>query len=465
MPRSVYTMDPMAEQIHDLASKPMSIPNALESLRAEMEGRWLHQVFVEPSGFSRLLGDRSVVVLGDVGSGKTAVRLMLAHQVARRPDAPLVVHWQPGSATFRSLSGYSAVQQLEEDLRRILGEIALSLMMGLGQEPERHHRAPAWVQETVNEFIHTFVPRIQRQVARIGTDLPEEGRALLQQIAAQPIRQSEQEGPEIEVLEWVREIVDMALHLGWRGIWVLVDGLEAWLDLEIAQVEEMLRTLMSALNLFEIPNFSLKLFAPVRLKPLLAQSSGVVRRRFDLYSLTWTSEELRLLLERRLAGAFGRTDFSLKELCAASKWPAWLAEYGGGIPRGWLELARPVVDEYIRQGRTLSKAEWQATIRTYPPQLRIDLRQEKVFLGYKEIANVTPTAYRILHCLYTHHQRRCSREELVRHVFGEEAFNTDWRSQIDTAIWRLRKAIEPDSKKPIYVVTQRGRGIGLHHAW
>jgi len=36
---------------------------------------------------------------------------------------------------------------------------------------------------------------------------------------------------------------------------------------------------------------------------------------------------------------------------------------------------------------------------------------------------------------------------------------------IDTNLWRLRKAIEPDPKNPILLITRRGLGVTLQVRW
>ena len=36
---------------------------------------------------------------------------------------------------------------------------------------------------------------------------------------------------------------------------------------------------------------------------------------------------------------------------------------------------------------------------------------------------------------------------------------------IDTNLWRLRQVIEPDPRKPVLLITRRGRGVTLRVRW
>jgi DNA-binding response OmpR family regulator len=39
-----------------------------------------------------------------------------------------------------------------------------------------------------------------------------------------------------------------------------------------------------------------------------------------------------------------------------------------------------------------------------------------------------------------------------------------WSNVLDNAILRLRRIIEPDPRRPIYILTDRGWGVKLEHA-
>ncbi len=71
------------------------------------------------------------------------------------------------------------------------------------------------------------------------------------------------------------------------------------------------------------------------------------------------------------------------------------------------------------QQHLLGEAEWDEVRRRHAPRLRIDLANNRAFVGYGEIDNVPPTAYKLLRYLYEHPRRRCSRDELYYRAYQE----------------------------------------------
>jgi DNA-binding response OmpR family regulator len=41
----------------------------------------------------------------------------------------------------------------------------------------------------------------------------------------------------------------------------------------------------------------------------------------------------------------------------------------------------------------------------------------------------------------------------------------EYEGVVDTNLWRLRKAIEPDPSDPVLVITRRGHGVELRVRW
>ena len=65
------------------------LDQAFDSLRAEFEQKWLHVVYLPPREFDLMAGMRSILVLGDVGSGKTALQNMLIRHVNQKATSKL----------------------------------------------------------------------------------------------------------------------------------------------------------------------------------------------------------------------------------------------------------------------------------------------------------------------------------------------------------------------------------------
>jgi len=87
-----------------------------------------------------------------------------------------------------------------------------------------------------------------------------------------------------------------------------------------------------------------------------------------------------------------------------------------------------------------------------------------------------------LRYLYENRNRPCKKSELYEHVYKEfykteiatkkkdDKRNTriDWEGALDTALYRLRQAVEWDSRDgaaPLYIISERGKGqIRLENA-
>lgn len=73
-----------------------------------------------------------------------------------------------------------------------------------------------------------------------------------------------------------------------------------------------------------------------------------------------------------------------------------------------------------------------------------------------ELLALTPSEWKILSALIRHPQKVYLREELIELVFGPDFCGYD--RVIDTHIKNLRKKVEDDPKKPVYIKTVRSLG-------
>jgi hypothetical protein len=448
--------------------------HAFDRLQAEHEGGWLADVFIRPPDFDAIAGMRSVIIFGESGAGKTALRLALARQGIRPDGAPvrLVVLWQPELSLLEPSGGHV----IQEFLKQALDACALALMRHLGRWPDVCMAAPPWVRDTVGWFVHQYlIGDHAYHLSRMEDEATPQGWQILQELIGSPPRPILPKGaPTPRVIATLAT----AIHrLGLDSIWVVVDGLEPWVSADVEPLAQAIKALLSTLALFEDPGFAMKLLVPVTIETMLLASGGIMRRRLDVYRLAWEDEQLQAIVERRLALATGRAAFRLVDLCAAPQLIDWLKTYGGGSPRGWLELVGQLAETYIARGmdRPLSMEEWVETYRRHPPRLHMDLATDRIFIGYAEIDDLQPGSYRLIRYLYEQRPRMCSRSELyyrahlgldqeprARDDKGWEE-PTAWSGTIDTLLWRLRQRIEPDPKRPLYIYSDRGRGVRLKH--
>lgn len=461
---SETTQEPLGRQVFD-------------RLRSEYETGWLSNVYVKPSSYAAMSGMRSIVVFGAEGSGKTALALTLVQEALQQDAAaPLVIDWQPA---FPDLSQPQDAL-VHAFFNQAMAASALALCRHIGQAPDRLKAAPRWVQTTAAWFVHRYLVDLDYTLSRLEEEVTPEGMTLLEQIAGQA--PANVLSDQATIAQLLAELVRCLQRLGRGGVWVMIAGLDAWVQANESATVRVFKALLSTLALFEEPGFSIKLFAPAQIKAPLLASSGVMRRRLDDFVLDWSSVQLNEMVYRRLGAALlgAGQHVSLQDLCLSPETVQWVEKYGGNSPRGWLELSGKVLDEFLSCGgqQPLTEEQCTALLQRNPPRLRLDLTGDLVFLGYSPVTNIQPAAYRLLKYLYTHPSRRCTRQELYyrgyRGLDHEPRHSTDagyevpaaWGGTLETTLSRLRQAIEPDPDEPVYLVTERGKGfLHLENSW
>lgn len=456
------------------ATTPKHHAEAFASLRAEREAAWLAEVFCPPEELHAMDDARSLVVFGGGGSGKSALRLALTQRGVEAAPPRLVVHWAPSLP----LAGDGPDEQVHACMEQIFAACAEALITQATRESERFRLAPGWVLTILHWFIRRYFQKdIAFYLSRLEAESKPRDLHWVQEWLAQPPRPVL--GPNMRDKDVIAELASALQRIDLAGAWVLVDGMEPWINLQPEPLGKLLMAMLSSLALFEDPGFAIKLMAPAGLRPQLMSATGVISWRLDVYDLNWPVLALKNIVERRLAWASGRSSFALSQLCSSDSFLQWLERYGGQSPRIWLELVRPLFDAYLLAGgeQALDEARWQRIIEKHPPKIRLDLNQKKVYIGAGEIAGLQPKPYQVLRYLYLHPQRRSSRNELYYRAYlgldhePHAPGDKGWEDQatisknIDTAIWRLRQAIEPEPDQPRYLITERGKWVWLDNAW
>ncbi len=93
--------------------------------------------------------------------------------------------------------------------------------------------------------------------------------------------------------------------------------------------------------------------------------------------------------------------------------------------------------------------------------LAVDLADRRVEVQ-GDLVKLTPTEYRLLGCLVQNTGRVLTYEQLLEEVWGQEYVNhVDY---VRIYIWRLRKKIEKDPRRPEYILTEHGIGYRFEKA-
>ena len=437
-------------------------------LRAEEEP-FLPDCYVPPADSAMFTGTRSAVILGQTGSGKTA----LARAIERYLNPPgqrqrfLVVPWTLPSLLDEELSGVALVLA---QVRRVMDLVAQVLIEYLGRHPADWDAAPPWCQDRLHWFIREYLEGDpEHLVQSLGEQYDAEGQQLLAHLAERsPVQVLKPDAPPHLVMQ---RLLEAWKKMGFQGIVILMDGVEAWLLITPDRMTSSLHAFLSTLPLFECPGFTFKLLLPARLEHSLGSAGAALRGRVNWHRLEWTEDQLEEIVERRLALALGSESLSLDGLAKGPGLVGWLLRCGGESPRGWLGAVRPFVDAYEQAGRIpLNADECTAIQERNPPRLFIEPTTDQVLVGHRPIAKLGEGLDAVLRHLYQYRGRICSRRDLyvvyMNTLYPDRERKDvltplDYGGVMDTVLWRLRQAVEPDPANPVHIVTVKGRGVSL----
>ena len=447
-----------------------------ETLRAEDEGELFDFCYLSPDSFEQIVGSRSCIVFGETGSGKTALYRAILNQCNKKSEDHriLTVNWSPKSLP-------PAEEKMEvwvsEQIKVLLDVCAVKIIEDLVQHPDQSSLAPDWVKARIGWFIQNYV--LGDASLRLGpileTDSANSIFKMLQKISTEGLFY-EKPSPELAVKE---------LLLGLKffktdGIWVIADDIQEWTATGVTGMNASLVAFLSMLSIFENTGLVFKFILPNNFEASIAHASGLVRRRVDKYMLTWDTGLLKKMVERRLAFIMKKESFQLVQLCNDPDFENWLLYFGGDEPRQWLELLTPFIKYYIENGLRKpieSKISKELRLKN-PPRFHLDEKDFRVKIGGRIIPlnDLPRKVYSLLTFLYRHAGEVVTKEKLyyaVDHEITSVPARGDdnyvdpivYTGQIDTNIYRLRQAIEPDPKNPVILQTERGYGVRLAVKW
>lgn len=463
-------------------TEPVSTPlkvgiEAFSSLHAEDEV-WLEHCFVSPSEYEHLLDDRSVLVFGGAGLGKTAIYRMLGNSCIGENGKPvrLIVEWHPEPLHDDQLVNTAAIRFLVD---QVIDSIILSLAEYLCVHPNDFADIPFWAQVRLQWIFQKGLSGEPFLRLAPLMDEYEDGAELLRQLLNDPVDDIiHSPSPESMIIELFKAIKP----LGLSGVWVISDGLEGWAESTPQRLIETFKAFLSALALFERSGLAFKFFLPNFLERDIMRASAVLRRRVGKYEIQWMAEDLESIVEKRLELVVGRLDFRIKDLCSTSMLNHWLDRVGGDSPREWLDQIFPLVEYYLAHNleKPIDEKTWKSLRRSHPPHFWMDEDGRSVRVGGREVplADIPPKAYEMLKYLYQHSGEVIGKDQLYYLVYlglsriprskeddQRYASPNDYAGVIDTNIYRIRKAIEPDPENPVLLQTERGHGIKLVSRW
>jgi DNA-binding winged helix-turn-helix (wHTH) protein len=205
---------------------------------------------------------------------------------------------------------------------------------------------------------------------------------------------------------------------------------------------------------------------------LVRNSGAVVRRRAQLSRLTWSPETLEQILLGRLQRVTDEAT-DLEAFYERRSLLSWLHRAGGESPRDWLMLFASVLRRAFQiqgqedQLRPLTDDEWEEIRCQYPVHLDYDPKAGTVKVNWR-VVRLSPAEEILFSYLFEHRGEVCSLRDLYRAYERQtnpdtqlDELKAEYRGRIDTLVYRLRQAIEPDPWHPLLLVTHKGRGYCL----
>jgi len=355
-------------------------------------------------------------------------------------------------------------------LSQALDSLSFAFLQTFARQPALYSSAPSWTRDFMLWFIQKYLEGDREyHLSRLAEQAAPDGVKTVTRLLSETPRPLFSEATPVSILPKLNENV---VKLGFEGIWVFVDGLDALYRVSPDRLVQALDQFLSTLGLFEESAFAFKIIVSYNLGKHIEKARGVLTKRLITYQLKWQEDELQRLVERRLSLALKKEDAALHKLCKDDSWLEWFKRYAGDSPRGWLELTRPMLTAYLEKGRSVTKTEWQDIYRQSPPSLRLDLEAGRVFIGGGEVS-VLGVGYQLLRYLYENRHRPCTKSELYYRAhkgLNHEPRSKDdkdwediktWEGPLDTALYRLRHAVEWDKRKdaePLYIISERGKG-------
>ncbi len=471
----------------------------------------LPEYYVDNVYYDELLGraarPQTTFLFAARGCGKSANRVMIESNCRpKRKDSDILA---VSYTDFSRLLGRFAQDLSKVTVREHVAEVlrggVKALFQCFQQWPELFHSLPSDVQAVYKWFGLNYGGRLLKPKNMIGClreagalpltfDVPELTIAIVKYRLDESIRDilvmdspliqmlitladTEPLGPDIgemSSLDILNEFVKLARATGVEAVYVLIDQVDEFTELaaDPKTAVSFLRPLVTNTPLLELPHLAWKLFLPGELKAYLEQEPAFRSDRLNCQEVVWTEGDLLQVLRNRLYVFSGKQYDSLAALCSPEleRIDRILVRWAAGSPRNLLHLGEQLFDAYIRRHRekkggweeeelAITAEDLQLALKDFPvPPLRIDKAKGQVFIGEREI-ELSPLEYNILVYLYESDGVPRNKDDISAQVYPGGA--TD--QAIDQRIYQMRQKIEPNPRRPIYLITDRALGYRLAH--
>ena len=423
-----------------------------ETLKAEKEP-WLHRFFIPPPGSDAVLRPVHTIIFARSGQGKTA----LAQMGLRRGKGQrhFLLHWD--WPALQQPTSFMLVSRLFQALEQGLFQ---GLLTHLQSHPQIENKLADW-QRAYLTWLTTQMPPPPPWAS-----LYPSWQRLSAASALAQSRKWESSFSDLTPEQRIPPLVYIFQTLGFEQVWVVIDNIND----KDTDAQRSVTAFFQTLAFFELP-LVYKIFLPASWEPFLARTAGPARSRVHIYHLHWTATTLEEMINLRLQ-SLGGANVTLDVLCQDPVWlHDFLARAGGQIPREWLRLLAPVVRAWQEIGlQPLPVQQIIEIWQRHPPTLHLDDTRGYLWIGGREIPYdaLPERGLEMLRYLWRRAGQVVPVEDLYSTLYGVSkatGLALEARPIIDTLLWRVRKAVEPDPKHPVLLLRKRGQGVYLNIRW
>jgi len=494
--------------------------NPFAAVEAERE-TGLKTYFIRPPFFDQIVGSagepRTNFVFAARGAGKTACRLMIQRECL--PDDLTADILAVPYTDFGWLEQLTGPVSLHHHLERILRAGLAAIWTTVIREPARFHALPEEQRALLRGLVQSYHPslltpyQVLRRLRALGVlssnnqvNVPAIEQAIRERRLRGALRAGDvpADSPAGVWLAFVdtdplppptpdathllcNELAELAWAVGARAMYVLLDGVdEHYLTAENPDfLIEVLTPLARELRVLHRhasdtspdarAGLAFKFFLPQALYSPLRERNLFRTDLISSWRIEWSDEGLMALLQARLKAFSAGKIQSLDQLAdneSMGKLDRWLVERAYGLPRNLLKLGHLLLEHHCRQNpdpasklsyRLLAEVEkeFEERFGRLIPPLRVDEAHRRVFIGESAVAGLTEREFNFLRFLYQTPGVFRSRQEIYEALYPQEKFVAD--EAIDSLVSRLRKKIERNSRRPVFLLTKRGGGYALFH--
>ena len=207
------------------------------------------------------------------------------------------------------------------------------------------------------------------------------------------------------------------------------------------------------------------LFTTVQLRPLSREASDqLIETWLDRHGAAWTLTDVdRHMLHAAASGRPSALEAAVRSLAQSSQQGLDRQAARGraeSAALGRLEELRPLTARPSAPTVSLlpNVGDWPSSTTFDAAGLWLDQASSEVYLDGAPLEGITALEFNLLALFYRRPGQICTKDDILRQLWGDETAGTIDVARVEKLISRLRNKIEATPGRPHYIRTVRGRG-------